>query len=301
MAASCGPSLEYASPKIAPDTVPDETSTDAVAPGGDLQVVMVDVGQGDGLVVISPNRKVVIIDTGIKEGGRAIVAFLGEQGIRTVDLLVLTHPHADHIGGANTVLDSVEVLRVLDPGTAHQSATYQRLFETFNDRGIPVLKARRGRKIKVDEGVEMTILAPFDEPLSGTRSDANANSIVMRLTYGDVSILFTGDSEAETEEGLIEGNSEAPLRSTVLKVAHHGSGYASTQPFLELVTPKAALISCGVGNSYGHPNADTMARLLKFTPYVFRTDEQGTVSLITDGKTLTIAPTRGDPATLQAN
>lgn len=308
-AASCGPSLEYSAVKTGPAAItpdetapPDESGESPARTHGDLQIVMVDVGQGDGLVVISPNGKTVVIDTGIKEAGQTMVDFLTERGVTTVDLMILTHPHADHIGGATTVINSLEVLRVLDSGSTHESATYRKLFETLDERGIPVLIAHRGRKIKLDQGIEMTVLAPFDEPFTGTRSDANSNSIVARLTYGKVSVLFTGDSEAVTEEALIEHKSpQLPLSATVLKVAHHGSAYASTQAFLEEVNPKAALISCGAGNSYGHPNSDTVDRISSFTPYVYRTDEQGTISLITDGTTLTITPARGAPATISVN
>lgn len=258
-----------------------------------LELAMVDVGQGDGMVLRGPSGRVIVIDTG--RSGAPIVDYLRSNGISSVDLLVLTHPHTDHIGGADELLEAVEIKRVLDPISEKGSHTYEKLLGEFESREIPVLQGRRGRRIKLDEGVALDVLAPPIPHITGTRSDANSNSVVMRLTWDRVSILFMGDAEHETEQSIMALAEELPLASTVLKVAHHGSRYASDEAFLALVQPKVALISCGKGNLYGHPSPETVERIMKLTPHVFRTDEVGTIRLITDGKHISIMSERGLP------
>lgn len=257
-----------------------------------LEVVMVDVGQGDGMVLHGPEGEVIVLDTG--KGGGPIVSYLKSRGVRSVDLMVLTHAHADHIGGADDVVKGFEVKRVVDPLEDHDSTMYAKLMGEVEQRGIPVLEARQGRRIKMGGGVELEMLAPPQPHLSGTRSDPNANSVVLRLTYGSISILFTGDAEHETEEVLLKGAAERPLESTVLKVAHHGSRYASSEEFLAQVKPQLALISVGEGNTYKHPAPETLERLSKHTAHVYRTDLHGTIRLLTDGRRITLIPERGD-------
>lgn len=302
LAACAGPSSQISDDEIlaAKEARPEAETTDDDALFGKvdtavphLEVAMVDVGQGDGMVIRGPSGHVIVLDTG--KNGDPIVDYLRANGITRVDLLVLTHPHADHIGGADEIIEAVEVQRVLDPLSERASQTYEKLLTSFEARGIPVLEGRRGRRVKLDEGIELLLLAPPNPHIHGTRSDANSNSVVMRLTYGRISILFMGDAEHETEESVMAAAAEMPLGSTILKVAHHGSRYASHEAFLAMVQPKVALISCGKGNTYGHPAPETLERLAKHTPHVFRTDEVGTIRLLTDGKHITISSERGLP------
>ncbi len=257
-----------------------------------LEVAMVDVGQGDGIVLHGPEGRVIVIDSG--KGGAPIVSYLKGRGVQRIDLLVLTHAHADHIGGADDIVRGFEVLRVLDPLVEHDSTMYSKLLAELEQRSIPVMEARLGRRIQMGGGVELEVLGPPQPHLHGTRSDPNANSVVLRLVYGRISILFTGDAEHETEEILMKHAAERPLASTVLKVAHHGSRYASAADFLALVQPQLALISVGEGNTYGHPAPETLERLGKHTPHIYRTDLSGTIRLLTDGKRITLIPERGD-------
>lgn len=282
-------------PPVKPGKVVDGIFSDLDPSRPALELVMVDVGQGDGMFIVSPQRKTIVIDTGTSKGGKAMVEAMRDEGLDTVDLMVLTHPHADHIGGADEIIKAMEVERVLDPGFPYSSRSYERLLELIRERDITFVTARRPRKINLGDGITLTILAPDAKPLEGTRSDANSNSVVLRLTYGDVSVLFTGDAEIETEELLtsFDGKPE-PLESTVLKVAHHGSAHASKHAFLKRVKPKLALISAGRNNKYGHPAVETLKRIRDYTNRIFLTAKHGTIHLRTDGRRIKVWTDSGD-------
>ena len=192
-----------------------------MAAGPPLLVRVVDVGQGDGLVVISPTGKAVMIDAGDRGAEREMLAELARAGVATLDLVVMTHPHADHIGGMQRVLETVPTRLFLDPGFDHGSGMYARLLEHLEASGAQLLVARAGRRIDLGGGAALEVLAPREPLLTGTRSDANANSIVLRLTYGDTAMLLTGDAEEPTERRLLEAPEQ--VAADVLKVAHHGS------------------------------------------------------------------------------
>jgi competence protein ComEC len=180
------------------------------------------------------------------------------------------------------VLGAVRVQRVIDPAYPHPIATYDRLLAAIQQQAIPFVPARQGQTLALGEGVRVEVLQPRLPFIERSRSEANANSIVTRVVAGAVRVLFTGDAETETEERLLAEN-RAQLAADVLKVAHHGSRYASTQPFLSAVSARAAVISCGTGNDYGHPHAETLAALARNNVQVYRTDQQGDVELSTDG------------------
>jgi competence protein ComEC len=244
---------------------------------------MLDIGQGDSILIITPEKKVVLVDAGIVKAGDKVIETLEKYGISQIDLMVATHPHADHIGGMPKVLKAVSVKAFLDSGQEHPTATYEKLLTTVKEEIGKLTIARAGQNFELDSGVKIKILGPSKpllEKVSG--SIENANSVIMMLSYGDFRMLFTGDSEDETEERLLEKNFD--LKAQVLKVAHHGSQYASSDEFLEKVSPEVALISCGEDNNYGHPSPPTLEKFKKAKVKVYRTDLQGEVTVISDGK-----------------
>lgn len=252
-----------------------------------LKIHMLDVEQGDSLLIITPERKSVLIDAGTAGSGERVLAALKRQGVNSLDLVIATHPHADHIGGLNKVLAAVPARMFLDSGQAHPTATYEKLLLTVKEKIGELTVARAGQEFELDNGIKLEVLGPQEPLLDNVRgSDENANSVVLRLTFKDFRMLFTGDSEEETEERLLA--SQADLRADVLKVAHHGSQYATSKEFLARVRPKAALISCGADNDYGHPAAATLARLRKAGVELHRTDMEGEITVLTDGATFKI-------------
>jgi competence protein ComEC len=256
-----------------------------------LRVTFVDVGQGDAALLETMDGHAALIDAGPPEGDEHLRAVLAQRGVRALDWMVLTHPHLDHIGGARNVLGAVRVGRVLDPAYPHPIATYDRLLAEIQSRAIPFAPARQGQTLALGAGVAVEVLQPRMPFVDRSRSEVNANSVVLRVTAGAVRVLFTGDAETETEERLLADN-RGQLAADVLKVAHHGSRYASTEPFLSAVGARAAVISCATGNDYGHPHAETLAALSRRGTTVYRTDLNGDVELTTDGAQYAFRTTR---------
>lgn len=253
-----------------------------------LSVYALDVGQGDSLLIVTPEKKVILIDSGPNKSGERVVAFLREKGLSNIDLLVASHPHADHIGGVRDVLNAIPVKNFLDSGQEHPTATYTKMLETVKEKVGKLTIAKAGQKFNLDNGITISVLGPRLPWLTNVSgSEINANSVILRLDYGKFSMLFTGDSEDETEARLIEDG--ANLKATVLKVAHHGSRYASKDNFLRRVQPEAAVVSCGMDNDYGHPNQSTLDRLRALKVSLFRTDLQGDITITSNGDQYDIA------------
>ncbi len=247
-----------------------------------LSIFAIDVGQGDSLLIVTPEKKAILIDAGLNKAGERVVAFLKEKGISQLDLVVASHPHADHIGGMRDVLNAIPVKNFLDSGQEHPTATYTKMLETVKERVGKLTVAKAGQKFNLDNGIVLSVLGPRQPWLTNVSgSEINANSVILRLEYGKFSMIFTGDSEDETEARLIEDG--ANLKSTVLKVAHHGSRYASKDNFLRRVQPEAALISCGADNDYGHPTQPTLDRLRAMNVKVYRTDLEGDLTVTSNG------------------
>lgn len=292
------------------------------ASGGELRVHVLDVGpvNGDSILIVSPAGKTVLIDAGDAGKGKGILETLKRYNIQQLDYFVATHPHPDHIGGADEVLKGIKVLNVIDngegpdvpesllpakpqakpsgkaqpkstPRRADRSSTVTKFYDEYKEAltqsGAQYEKSEPGKKYDLGGGSRLLILAPT-EPLF-TRDQVktggnlpNANSIVMRLDYGDFSMLLPGDAEEQTDHRLL--TKDPDLKSKIFKVAHHGSKYATSQDFLDRVKPEVAIISCGAWNRYGHPSQVVLDRFKNSNVKVYRTDLHGEITITTRGR-----------------
>lgn len=256
-----------------------------------VRVTFVDVGQGDAAVIQTADGHAALIDAGPPEARERLVTVMAAMGVTRLDWMLLSHPHTDHIGGALRVLERFPVGRLYDPGYAHPIATYDRLLGRVGQLSLPYSVARRGQEIPLGDLAYFQVLQPREPFIERSRSDANSNSVVVRMIAGNVRMLFTGDAEWDTERRLLEENRQE-LPADVLKVAHHGSRFATTTEFLMAVAPRYAVISCGAGNEYGHPSGAAITNLAQRGIQFFRTDLQGDITVMTDGATVTAMPVR---------
>ena len=261
-----------------------------------LHVMFFDVGQGDAIFIETPSGRQVVVDGG--SDPLLMTRLLGERmrfNDRHIDIVAATHPNSDHIGGLAQVLERYDVGAVLERRIEYDSGAYEawaRLVDAEEAKGARVIEASAGQVITLDGDVRIEVLGPPPILLGGTESDADNASLVLRLVYGEVSILLTGDIFSEAERALLA--SGAALDSNVLKVPHHGSDSSSTRDFLSAVGPAAAVISVGEGNGYGHPHANVVERLREYVAdgMLFQTAERGTVEFISDGETLWVRTER---------
>jgi len=247
-------------------------------PEGELQVHFIDVGQGDSALLIT-NEGTVLIDCGTRDAGYTVASYVKDR-TDTVDYLILTHPHEDHIGGAVAVFDAVKVKNVIMPDRVADTATFDRLLDSIEKSSADVISAVSGDKYNVGD-LSMTILSP-DDP--DKYEDTNNVSIVLKADFGRCSFMFTGDAETLVEEDIMKSSLPLSLKCDVLKVSHHGSSTSSSVDFLKRVSPEIAVISCGEDNSYGHPHREVIHRLEDMGARTFRTDRDGTVVITCDGE-----------------
>lgn len=245
-----------------------------------LRVHFLDVGQGDAALVITPSGRTLLIDAGNPEYATRLANRIRQLTTRPLDRVLLSHPHADHLGGMERALAARGAVEFWDPQFPFPSPVYERVLGWLSAHQVPVKAAKAGTTLDLGDGVTLELLWPGQPFLSGTRSDPNANSVVARLGYAGRHVLFTGDAEAETEQALVARR--APLAADVLKVPHHGSRHSSTPAFLSAVGASRAVISVGVRNDYGHPNAECLGRLTSRGAQVLRTDRDGEVRLEID-------------------
>jgi competence protein ComEC len=266
-------------------------------PDGRLHVVFFDVGQGDAILIQTPSGRQVLVDGG--PTGTTLLSQLGHRmpfWDRTLDLVVLTHPDSDHLTGLLPVLERYAVGSIICRQIELESEPYEYWLRLLEQEGAAVYRGEAGLRVTLDDAdaarpVEMVVLHPGVELVSGEEGTANVIpsaarnlndiSVVTRLTYGQVSVLLPGDIEAVVEHRLVGGG--APLRSTVLKAAHHGSCGSTTPEFLGAVDPQAVVISVGADNDFGHPCDGVLGRLEGRGVPVYRTDERGTVEVVSDG------------------
>lgn len=245
---------------------------------GELQVHFIDVGQGDATLIFQEDHAM-LIDAGDNGCGWQVVDYLDYLGIEQLDYVIGTHPDSDHIGGLDTVIENISCDMVMMPDLEKDTKTYESVADALKAQGKESVSPKPGEEYSLGTAV-FTVLAPLD-----SYSGANDNSIAIRLVHGENSFLFTGDAEEASEEDMMD--SGRALSSDVYKVAHHGSATANTESFLWEVNPTYAVISCGEGNSYGHPHSEVLNRLRSMGVKVFRTDEQGTIVAVSDGSEIT--------------
>ena len=289
--------------------------------GRELQVHILDVGpiEGDSILIISPAGKVVLIDAGDTGKGKIVLDALKRYNVQQIDYFIATHPHPDHIGAADEVIKASKVLNVIDNGLgpavppslapsqgkpvppapgkkpvakkADKSNPVTKFYDEYkaavSQSGAQYEVAEPGKSYDLGDGSRLTILGPTQplftkEQMKSGGNEPNANSVVVRLDYGDFSMILPGDAEEQTEHRML--TKELDLKATVLKIAHHGSKYATSQDFINRVKPGVAIISCGEWNRYGHPAQAVLDRLKAVNAKLYRTDLQGEITITTNGK-----------------
>ncbi len=249
--------------------------------GENYTVHFIDVGQGDAIFVETPG-KVMLVDGGWGDSG--VVEYLLDLEVEYIDIVIGTHPHADHIGGLVDVFYEFEVGEVIDPGITHTTQTFQNYLNVIDLYDIPFTVGRKGMEWDLSERAHMKLVHPVDpaESPTGNSTVLNNASIVAHLTLGEVTVLLTGDAEENAENEMLK--EQELLASDILKVGHHGSNSSSKMEFLQAVDPAISVIQCGAGNPHGHPHDPVIDRLDAIGTEVYRTDLHGNIVVtITDG------------------
>lgn len=247
-----------------------------------MQVVVIDVGQGDSILVVFDTGETMLIDAGTKSSAKKISNILDTYGIEKIDVLVATHPHADHIGGMESIVKEYQIGRIYMPDKPSSSATYKNLVSAVEENDIPVVEAYAGLDFILGPAT-CTIVSPQKD----IKSDANNASVVIFLDYGETDFLFTGDMETKAENIVLDEG--YLIDAEVLKVAHHGSSSSTSEDFLIAVSPDYAVISCGQGNSYNHPHEQTLELLSLYNIELYRTDIVGDVVFTADGRNIKVS------------
>lgn len=246
---------------------------------GEVVVKFLDVGQADSILVQS-NGVNMLIDAGTNKAGATVVKDLKDLGVTKIDYLIGTHPHEDHIGGMDDVIKNFDIGTIFMPKIQTNTKTFEDVLDAIASKNLKVTSPEVGYTYNVgDAKCEIMSIGSGENE---EKSNLNLSSIVIRMTYGTQSFLFMGDAETENE------SSRTWPQTTVLKVGHHGSNTSSSQKFLNEVKPEIAVISVGTGNMYGHPKQTTLNKLTKIGAKIYRTDENGTVTITIDGKTCTV-------------
>jgi len=251
---------------------------------GELQVHFIDVGQGASQLIIGSSGKTILIDAGNNNQEEEIVAYLRKNNIQKIDILVGTHPDADHIGGLDAVIDNFEIGKIYMPKVQSNTKTFEDVLLAIQRKGLKVSTAKAGVTLDWETDAKVQMIAPVRE-----YNDDNDMSAVLKLTFGEISFLFTGDAESKSEHDMI--NTDADLKSNVLLVGHHGSKTSTTEAFLDAVKPSFGVIQVGE-NNYGHPAPEILERLNKRGVKVYRNDLHGDIVFVTDGKNIKVSHTK---------
>lgn len=243
-----------------------------------IKVHYIDVGQGDSTFIELPNKETMLIDAGERDYGEKVYEYINELGYTDVDYVVGTHPHTDHIGGLSDVISRVEVSCVYMPNATSNTKTFQNLLTLIKNEGINTKLGKAGVTVIEEEDLVVKMLAPTQD-----FEDLNNTSIVLKITYKDVSFLFTGDAEADSEKEILND-----VKCNVVKVGHHGSNTSSTAAFVAACDADYAIISVGKDNDYGHPKAKIVNRWKVSGAKIYRTDESGSIIVSSDGENIEI-------------
>jgi competence protein ComEC len=249
-------------------------------PVSGLQVTFLDVGQADSILVQAGGANM-LVDAGTNSTANSLVSTLKDKGISKFDVLVGTHPHEDHIGGMDAVINQFGIGKVYMPQVSENTKTFADVLQAIKNKGLTITTPVPGTSFNLG-----TVVCSILAPNSPIYTDMNDYSIVMRLFYGNTSLILTGDAGADSEKEMLAKG--FTLKSDVLKVGHHGSTSATTPGFLKAVSPKYAVIEVGQGNDYGHPHKETLDKLNAAGIKIYRTDLNGSISFVSDGSKFTI-------------
>ncbi len=249
----------------------------------DLQIHYIDVGQADSILITNNNHSM-LIDAGNNEDGEKLVDYLTNLGVTNLDYVVGTHPHEDHIGGLDDIINNLSVKEVYLPEAMTTTKTFEDVLDAIANKSLSITIPTIGETFKLGE-------AEFEVIYTGTEEKGlNEASIILKMIFGKHTYLFTGDTTEEIEKTILTEN----INIDVLKVAHHGSKYSSSEEFLNIATPEYAIISVGEGNSYNHPEQETIARLEKHTNKIYITKDLGTIILKSNGNIIEITTKKTD-------
>lgn len=255
---------------------------------GTLSVHFIDVGQGDSTLIIS-NGETMLIDCGESSASKDVIDYLSNVGVKKIDYLVATHPHSDHMGGMAAVINTYDIGEIIMPSLADNDIPTSKYFEKFLDaceeKNVEISQALLGQTINVG-GARAKVVAPC----SADYDDVNNYSVSLDVSFGKTSFLLIGDAEALSEKEMLRNKTVS--HATVYKAGHHGSRYSSCKEFLQVVAPEYAVISCGEGNSYGHPNKEAIDRISQYTDKIYRTDLSGDVVMTSDGDEIKVTTER---------
>ncbi len=261
--------------------VPANRKVDA----GNAEVHFIDVGQGDCALIRTPEQNI-LIDCGEYESYRAVNRYLKDLGIKRLDMIIMSHPHSDHMGCMYKIADKYEVGSIMMPELPYEmqpeSGSYSRLMESIRRKNIPVIYAVPGSVCDTGSGGNIRVIAPV-----GEYDDLNNSSAVVMFTFGDTRFIFCGDAEKDAEEDILA--SGADIDADVIKVPHHGSDSSSTRGFVNAVSPDYAVFCVGAENDYGHPHADIVERYIYYGAKILRTDMNGNIKFVTDGQEITVS------------
>jgi competence protein ComEC len=257
------------------------TALSAHAP---LTIHFLKVGDADSILVQSPGGRNMLIDAGSEADSHRVTSYLTKRGIKSLDLLVATHPHLDHIGGMAEVIDQFRIGRIFMPKVLTTTRTFKDLMTAIKQKGLKINSPTPGSTLALDPALKIMTLAPN----SPHYKDLNNYSIVLKITYKKTSFLLTGDAERISEKEML--TRKYALKSDLLKVGHHGSHTSTSNAFLRAVRPKYAVICTGKKNEeHDHPNPKTLRRLKKFGVKIYRTDLDGPIVVSSDGSVIKIS------------
>ena len=267
------------SPAAECETVVQEADQEKQETDSQLQVHFIDVGQGDSTLIVCDGHAM-LIDAGDNSKGAAVQLYLYKKGIARLDYVIGTHPDADHIGGLDVILTKFPCDTIMLPDCSSDTSAYQDVIDCMDYWGYLKTIPQVGKSFALGDSA-FTIVSPGQ-----SYEEVNDNSICIRLTHGKNSFLFMGDAQ-ETAETVLLNNNGIDIKADVLKAAHHGSSSSTSENFLQAVSPRYAVISCGTENDYGHPHTEILERLKAAGVKVFRTDEQGSIVATSDGTKIT--------------